>query len=79
MNDIDETAYLLNSPENASRLIKAIAEYEQGLGNEQKLIEYEDSKSEKLDSLTKENYQNHFKLKTKANRMSLLHNKKKHI
>jgi antitoxin YefM len=34
-----ETFYLLKSPENARRLIKAVEEHQAGKGNERKLIE----------------------------------------
>ena len=36
---IEETAYLLKSPENARRLRESIKSFEQGKGKEQKLIE----------------------------------------
>ncbi|MBS1524460.1 MAG: hypothetical protein JST19_02360 [Bacteroidetes bacterium] len=65
MIDIDETSYLLNSPENGARLLKSIEDYKQGLGKERELIEGEDSNFEKLDSLTKEDYQRPFKVKAK--------------
>lgn len=65
---MDETAYLLKSRENALKLLQGIQEYENGLGKEQNLIELEDSKSEKLDLLTKEDYQKQFKEKARANR-----------
>ena len=63
MKSVDETEYLLSSAANADRLIKSIAGYEQGLGKERQLVEDQDSKLEKLDSFTKEDYQNHFKRK----------------
>lgn len=36
---LEETAYLLRSPKNARRLIDAIAELEEGKGQEKELIE----------------------------------------
>ena len=36
---LQETAYLLRSPENARRLFEAIAELERGQGTERELIE----------------------------------------
>lgn len=36
---MQETFYLLKSPNNATRLLKGLKEYEQGLGQEKKLIE----------------------------------------
>jgi len=36
---MEETFYLLKSPNNAARLLKGIEDYEKGLGKEQKLIE----------------------------------------
>lgn len=36
---IEETAYLLKSPENAKRLRESIKSYQNGAGKEQKLIE----------------------------------------
>ena len=36
---LEETAYLLRSPKNAQRLIKAIAELESGAGQQRELIE----------------------------------------
>lgn len=36
---MQETFYLLGSPKNADRLLKGIAEYEGGQGQERKLIE----------------------------------------
>lgn len=36
---LEETAYLLRSPENARRLIASIAQLEAGLGTERELIE----------------------------------------
>lgn len=39
---MQETFHLLKSPNNAVRLLKGIAEYEKGLGQERKLIEDED-------------------------------------
>ena len=62
--NIDETAYLLQSPENASRLMQGIKDHENCLGKEKDLIE---ANYENLDSLTKEDYQKHFKQKIKAN------------
>ena len=35
----EETEYLLRSPENAKRLLKAVAELESGGGTERKLLE----------------------------------------
>lgn len=40
---MQETFHLLKSPNNAARLLKAIEEYEKGLGKERKLIEDEGS------------------------------------
>jgi len=79
MSNIDETSYLLNSPANAARLMKSIEEYKQELISERKLIEDGDLKFEALGSLTKENYQNQFKLKAKANKKLILKNKRKDI
>jgi hypothetical protein len=64
--NIDETVYLLKSSENASRLMQGIKDYENGLGKEQSLIESDESKSKKLDLLTKEDYQKEFKKKAKT-------------
>lgn len=36
---MQETFYLLKSPENAARLIKGIEEFEKGLGEEKQLLE----------------------------------------
>ncbi|HEY8929062.1 MAG TPA: type II toxin-antitoxin system prevent-host-death family antitoxin [Mucilaginibacter sp.] len=36
---MEETFYLLKSPNNATRLLKGIEDYEKGLGKERKLIE----------------------------------------
>jgi antitoxin YefM len=36
---MEETFYLLKSPNNASRLLKGIEEYEKGLGTKRNLIE----------------------------------------
>ncbi|MFL0798736.1 MAG: type II toxin-antitoxin system prevent-host-death family antitoxin [Cellvibrionaceae bacterium] len=36
---LEETAYLLRSPKNTRRLISAIADLDQGRGNEKELIE----------------------------------------
>ncbi len=36
---LDETAYLLRSPKNTRRLIQAVAELEDGKGQEKELIE----------------------------------------
>ena len=36
---MEETFYLLKSPNNAQRLMKGIEAYDQGLGKEKKLIE----------------------------------------
>ena len=38
-DSMQETFYLLRSPNNASRLLKGIEEYEKGLGDEKNLIE----------------------------------------
>jgi len=38
-NALEETAYLLRSPENAKRLVEAIAELERGGGKERELAE----------------------------------------
>ena len=38
-DSIMETFYLLKSPKNASRLLSAIEEYNQGKGKEQKLVD----------------------------------------
>jgi antitoxin YefM len=38
-DSIMETFYLLQSPKNASRLLSAVEEYNQGLGKEQNLVE----------------------------------------
>jgi antitoxin YefM len=38
-NSLEETAYLLRSPNNAKRLLEAIAELEAGHGTERELIE----------------------------------------
>lgn len=38
-DSLNETFYLLKSPKNAERLLKGIAEYEQGLGEEKHLSE----------------------------------------
>jgi antitoxin YefM len=38
---MQETFYLLKSPNNAARLLEGIAEYEKGLGQERNLIEGE--------------------------------------
>lgn len=35
---LEETAYLLRSPQNARRLIDSISELEQGLGQERELV-----------------------------------------
>lgn len=35
---LQETAYLLRSPQNARRLIESVSELEQGLGHEKELI-----------------------------------------
>jgi antitoxin YefM len=35
----EETRYLLQSPANAARLLKAVADFDQGLGSERELIE----------------------------------------
>jgi antitoxin YefM len=35
----DTTSYLLQSPNNAARLLKGIEDYEKGLGKERSLIE----------------------------------------
>jgi antitoxin YefM len=35
----DTTSYLLQSPNNAVRLLKGLEEYEKGLGKERKLID----------------------------------------
>lgn len=67
--NIDETAYLLQSPENASRLMKGIEDHKNGLGKEKGLIE---ANYENLDSLSKEDYQKHFKQKAKANNKNKL-------
>ncbi|WP_343857946.1 type II toxin-antitoxin system prevent-host-death family antitoxin [Aliiglaciecola litoralis] len=37
---MEETTYLLHSPENARTLLKSIAELEAGRGHEKKLIEW---------------------------------------
>ncbi|MFD2144255.1 type II toxin-antitoxin system Phd/YefM family antitoxin [Mucilaginibacter antarcticus] len=36
---MQETFYLLKSPANAARLLKSVADYENGLGTERSLIE----------------------------------------
>jgi antitoxin YefM len=36
---LDTTSYLLQSPNNAARLLKGIEDYEKGLGKERSLIE----------------------------------------
>ena len=36
---MQETFYLIKSPNNATRLLKGLKEYEQGFGQEKKLIE----------------------------------------
>ena len=36
---MEETFYLLKSPNNAARLLKSIEDYEKGLGQERSLIE----------------------------------------
>ena len=36
---LEETAYLLRSPENARRLLESVAELERGGGTERKLVE----------------------------------------
>jgi len=36
---MEETFYLLKSPNNAQRLMKGLEDYERGLGKEKKLIE----------------------------------------
>ena len=36
---LEETAYLLRSPKNTRRLIESIAQFENGKGNENELIE----------------------------------------
>jgi len=36
---MEETFYLLKNPNNAARLLKTIADYENGLGKERQLIE----------------------------------------
>lgn len=38
-NSFDETAYLLNNPANAKRLLKSIEDYDNGLGKQKDLIE----------------------------------------
>ena len=38
-NSLEETAYLLRSPNNAKRLLEAIAELQAGHGTERELIE----------------------------------------
>ena len=37
-HSLDETAYLLNSNNNADRLLKSIEDYEKGLGQERQFI-----------------------------------------
>lgn len=78
MSNIDETFYLMSSPKNAARLLESIADYEKGLGKERKLIEDQNSESEKLDSLTEQDYRNHFRLKAKTNK-TLLAKKRQHF
>lgn len=36
---MEETFYLLKSPKNAAKLLKSLEDYENGLGEERKLIE----------------------------------------
>jgi hypothetical protein len=37
-SSLDETSYLLKSPNNAARLLKSIEDYENGLGQERTLV-----------------------------------------
>lgn len=38
INTLSETSYLLNSQNNAERLLKSIEDYEKGLGQERQLL-----------------------------------------
>lgn len=42
-DSMEETFYLLKNPANAARLLKALEEFEQGLGRERKLLDDEET------------------------------------